>query len=193
VTSFDFYFLGILLAFTVGGFLSGFISKLFGLLGLIASIWAGLRFGIIAEPLFAGLIKDSMVRSLLASTFASLIVYALVLVFGGVLAKAVRSSVIAPVDRMFGLLIGAAQAVVVIGLGVLVGQQFKLDQKDWWRKAVFRHSADEAAQLLDRTVDFKTLADRWIDADLRRKIDDSRGETEGLLGEMGRSPKPLTE
>jgi uncharacterized membrane protein required for colicin V production len=185
LTSFDFYFLGILLAFTLGGFLSGFIHKLFGLIGLIASIWAGMRLG--------DFMKDSMLRSLVASTFASLVVYVFFLVLGNLLAKAVRSSAIAPVDRMLGLLLGAAQAVVVIGIVVLVGQQFKLDQRDWWRKAVFKHSGDQAAQLLDRVVDFKSLSGKWLDPDLREKMEEGRGEAEGLLGEIGRTPIPGTE
>jgi uncharacterized membrane protein required for colicin V production len=193
LTSFDFYFLGILLAFTVGGFLSGFIHKLFGLIGLIASIWAGMRLGDFAEPLFVGFMKDSMLRSLAASTFASMVVYAFFLVLGNLLARAVRSSAIAPVDRMLGLLLGAAQAVVVIGIVVLVGQQFKLDQRDWWRKAVFKHSGDQAAQLLDRVVDFKSLSGKWLDPELREKMEEGRGEAEGLLGEMSRKSIPGTE
>jgi uncharacterized membrane protein required for colicin V production len=193
VTAFDFYFLAVLLAFTIGGFMSGFISKLFGLIGLIASIWAGMRLGSVFEPLFIGFLNNSMLRALLASTVASLVVYAFFLVLGNLLAKAVRSSAIAPVDRMLGLLLGAAQAVVVIGIVVLVGQQFKLDQRDWWRKAVFKHSGDQAAQLLDRVVDFKSLSGKWLDPDLREKMEEGRGEAEGLLGEIGRTPIPGTE
>ena len=193
MTAFDFYFLGILLAFTLGGFLSGFLSKLFGLIGLIASIWAGLRLGSIAEPLFIGFLKDSMLRALVASTFASLVVYLVFIVLGAVISKAVKGSAIAPVDRMMGLLLGAAQAVVVIGISVLIGQQLNLDEKDWWRNALFKHSGDQAAQTLDRVVDFKSLSDRLLDRDLLRKMEEGRGEAEGLLGEMGRSPTPGTE
>lgn len=186
MTAFDFYFLGILLALTIGGFMSGFISKLFGLIGLIASIWAGMRLGSVFEPLFIGLLNDSMLRALLASTVASLVVYAFFLVLGNRIAKAIQSSAIAPIDRMLGLFLGAAQAVVVIGLVALVGQHFKIDQKDWWRNAMFKGSAEQAAQLLDRVVDFKSLAARWLDADMIKKMDDARGEAEGVLGEMGR-------
>ena len=105
---------------------------------------------------------------------------------GNLIAKAIKSSAIAPIDRMLGLLLGAAQGVVVIGIVVLVGQQFKLDQKDWWRNALFKQSGEQAAQLLDRVVDFKSLAGRWLDAETIKKMDAGRGEAEGLLGEMGR-------
>jgi uncharacterized membrane protein required for colicin V production len=193
VTAFDFYFLAVLLAFTIGGFMSGFISKLFGLIGLIASIWAGMRLGSVFEPLFIGLLNNSMLRALLASTVASLVVYAFFLVLGSRIAKAIQSSAIAPVDRMLGLFLGAAQAVVVIGIVVLVGQQLKVDQKDWWRNALFKNSGEQAAQLFDRVVDFKSLAARWLDADMIKKMDDARGEAEGLLGEMGRPSTPNAE
>lgn len=193
MTAFDFYFLGVLLAFTIGGFTSGFISKLFGLIGLIASIWAGMRLGSVVEPFFAGVLKDAMLRSLLASTVASVVVYAFFLVLGHLLAKAIKSSAIAPVDRMLGLFLGAAQAVVVIGIVVLVGQQFKIDEKDWWRNAVFKHSGEQAAHLLDRVVDFKSLAGRWLDAETVKKMDAGRGEAEGLLGDMDRSSTPKAE
>ena len=193
MTAFDFYFLGILLAFTIGGFTSGFISKLFGLIGLIASIWAGMRLGSVVEPFFVGFLNNPMLRALLASIFASVVVYAFTLVLGNLLTKAIKSSAIAPIDRMLGLFLGAAQAVVVIGIVVLVGQQFKLDQKDWWRKAVFKHSGDQAAQLLDRVVDFKSLSGKWLDPDLREKMEEGRGEAEGLLGEMSRKSIPGTE
>jgi uncharacterized membrane protein required for colicin V production len=154
VTAFDFYFLAVLLAFTIGGFTSGFISKLFGLIGLIASIWAGMRLGSVFEPLFLGFFNNSMLRSLLASTFASLVVYAFFLV---------------------------------------VGQQFKVDQKDWWRNALFKQSGDQAAQLLDRVVDFKALSSRWLDAEMIKKMDAGRGEAEGLLGDMARPSIPNAE
>jgi uncharacterized membrane protein required for colicin V production len=193
VTAFDFYFLAVLLAFTIGGFMSGFISKLFGLIGLIASIWAGMRLGSVFEPLFIGLLNNSMLRALLASTVASLVVYAFFLVLGNRIAKAIQSSAIAPIDRMLGLFLGAAQAVVVIGIVVLVGQQFQIDQKDWWRNALFKQSGEQAAQLLDRVVDFKSLAARWLDAETIKKMDAGRGEAEGLLGEMARPSTPNAE
>ena len=193
MTAFDFYFLAVLLAFTIGGFMSGFISKLFGLIGLIASIWAGMRLGSVFEPLFIGLLNNSMLRALLASTVASLVVYAFFLVLGSRIAKAIQSSAIAPIDRMLGLFLGAAQAVVVIGIVVLVGQQFKVDQKDWWRNALFKQSGEQAAQLLDRVVDFKSLAARWLDAETIKKMDAGRGEAEGLLGEMARPSTPNAE
>ena len=193
MTAFDFYFLAVLLAFTIGGFMSGFISKLFGLIGLIASIWAGMRLGSVFEPLFIGFLNNSMLRALLASTVASLVVYAFFLVLGNRIAKAIQSSAIAPIDRMLGLFLGAAQAVVVIGIVVLVGQQFKIDQKDWWRNALFKHSAEQAAQLLDRVVDFKALAARWLDAETIKKMDAGRGEAEGLLGDMARPSLPKAE
>jgi uncharacterized membrane protein required for colicin V production len=193
VTAFDFYFLAVLLAFTIGGFMSGFISKLFGLIGLIASIWAGMRLGSVFEPLFIGFLNNSMLRALLASTVASLVVYAFFLVLGNRIAKAIQSSAIAPIDRMLGLFLGAAQAVVVIGIVVLVGQQFKVDQKDWWRNALFKHSGEQAAQLLDSVVDFKSLAARWLDAETIKKMDAGRGEAEGLLGDMARPSLPKAE
>jgi uncharacterized membrane protein required for colicin V production len=130
---------------------------------------------------------------LLASIFASVVVYAFTLVLGNLLTKAIKSSAIAPIDRMLGLFLGAAQAVVVIGIVVLVGQQFKIDEKDWWRNAVFKHSGEQAAQLLDRVVDFKSLAGRWLDAEMIKKMDDGRGEAEGLLGEMARPSTPKAE
>ena len=193
MTAFDFYFLGILLAFTIGGFTSGFISKLFGLIGLIASIWAGMRLGSVVEPFFVGFLNNPMLRALLASIFASVVVYAFTLVLGNLLTKAIKSSAIAPIDRMLGLFLGAAQAVVVIGIVVLVGQQFKIDEKDWWRNAVFKHSGEQAAQLLDRVVDFKSLAGRWLDAETVKKMDAGRGEAEGLLGDMARPSIPNAE
>jgi uncharacterized membrane protein required for colicin V production len=193
VTTFDLYFLGILLAFTLGGYLSGFIHKLFGLVGLIAAIWAGMRLGGPIEQFFADWLEDGMIRSLVASAFAGVVVYALFIVLGDMLAKAVKASVIAPVDRMLGLLLGAAQAFVVIGAVVLVGQQLKLDQREWWRKALFKQSGEQAAHLLDRVVDFKSLSDRWLDVEMRQWIGEVRGEAGGTLGEMTQLPRSGTE
>ncbi len=193
MTTFDLYFLGILLAFTLGGYLSGFIHKLFGLVGLIAAIWAGMRLGGPIEQFFADWLEDGMIRSLVASAFAGVVVYALFIVLGDMLAKAVKASVIAPVDRMLGLLLGAAQAFVVIGAVVLVGQQLKLDQREWWRKALFKQSGEQAAHLLDRVVDFKSLSDRWLDVEMRQWIGEVRGEAGGTLGEMTQLPRSGTE
>jgi uncharacterized membrane protein required for colicin V production len=94
---------------------------------------------------------------------------------------------------MLGLLLGAAQAFVVIGAVVLVGQQLKLDQREWWRKALFKQSGEQAAHLLDRVVDFKSLSDRWLDVEMRQWIGEVRGEAGGTLGEMTQLPRSGTE
>ena len=194
MTSFDFFFIGILLAFAVGGLLKGFVSKLFGLVGLIASCWAGLRLGAIVEPFLAGLlVTDRLVRALLGSLVASVVVWIVFLVIGGVISRAVKGSAIAPVDRMLGMLLGAAQAVVVIGALVLVGQQFKLDQQDWWRKALFRGSGEQAAQMLDRVVDFKSLASGWVDPALQNQLDAARDDASKIMQDLNRPADTGTE
>lgn len=157
MTPFDYAFLAILATFTITGLMRGFVRELFGLVGWLAALWAGARFGSLAEPLLAGQVENPRTRGLLACIIVGVAVFAVCSIIGLVLHRAMKDSVLAPINRMLGLLLGGARAVVIIGFTTFVGMQLGFDKQPWWEGARFKSSAADAALMLDKVVDFKAL------------------------------------
>jgi len=74
--------------------------------------------------------------------------------------------VFGPLNRMLGLLFGAARGAIVIAVAVLIGLQFGLQDETWWQAAKLQPSATVAADLLDSLVDFDALMRSQIFVDL---------------------------
>lgn len=157
MTPFDYALLAILAIFTINGLMRGFVRELFGLLGWLAALWAGARFGSLAEPLLAGQVENPRTRGLLACVVVGICVFGVCTIIGLILHRAMKDSMLAPINRVLGLLLGGARAVVIIGFTVFVGMQLGLDKQPWWAGARFKSNAADAALMLDKVVDFKKL------------------------------------
>jgi membrane protein required for colicin V production len=83
--------------------------------------------------------------------------YVIVSVIGALLSKSIKSSIFAPINRMLGLLFGAARGCIVVGVAVLLGSQFGLQDAAWWKSARLRPVALTAAEIIDSVIDFVPL------------------------------------
>jgi uncharacterized membrane protein required for colicin V production len=73
------------------------------------------------------------------------------------LSRSISASIFAPINRMLGLLFGAARGAIVIGLVTLLALQFGLEDSPVWQASKLRPTATTSAELLDSLVDFEAL------------------------------------
>ena len=114
------------------GFMRGFVKESISIATLVIAIWAALYFG----P-SAGKITQSWLSSQeLQTWFGRLIIFSVVLAFGGLLgwgiSKLVRSSVLSGVDRLMGSLFGILRGILLVALFVIGGQFSGFDNDEWW-------------------------------------------------------------
>lgn len=157
MTAFDYAFIAILLFFAVGGLARGLVREVFGLIAGFAAIWAAVRLGEAFEPFVYSLTDQPQLRWFVASVIVGFIAYIAVVLIGRLMSGAVSTVLLGPINRMLGLLFGAARALVIIGALTFVGLQFGMDKQDWWKKSHFGSVALQAATLLDGVVDFQSL------------------------------------
>lgn len=86
-----------------------------------------------------------------------IVTFVLVSVIGALLGKSINASIFAPINRMLGLLFGAARGAIVIALLTLLGLQFGLAEAEVWQASKLRDAATTSADLLDSLVDFDAL------------------------------------
>ena len=157
MTAFDYAFIAILLSFAVGGLLRGLVREVFGIMAWFAAVWAAVRLGEAFEPFVHSFTDQPQLRWLVASLIVGFIAYIAVVLIGRLVSGAVSAVLLGPIDRMLGLLFGAACALVVIGALTFVGLQFGMAKQDWWKKSHLAPVALQAATLLDRVVGFDYL------------------------------------
>ena len=157
MTAFDYAFIAVLLSFAVGGLLRGLVREVFGIMAWFAAVWAAVRLGEAFEPFVHSFTDQPQLRWLVASLIVGFIAYIAVVLIGRLVSGAVSAVLLGPIDRMLGLLFGAARALVVIGALTFVGLQFGMAKQDWWKKSHLAPVALQAATLLDRVVGFDSL------------------------------------
>ena len=157
MTAFDYAFIAILLSFAVGGLLRGLVREVFGIMAWFAAVWAAVRLGEAFEPFVHSFTDQPQLRWLVASLIVGFIAYIAVVLIGRLVSGAVSAVLLGPIDRMLGLLFGAACALVVIGALTFVGLQFGMAKQEWWKKSHLAPVALQASMLLDRVVGFDSL------------------------------------
>ena len=156
MTVLDYLIIAICLAFAIWGVLRGLVAEIFSLLAWVAALFFGARYGELAAPLVEWL-ESPKHRAIAACLLVGIGAYIIVSVIGALLSKTIKSSILAPINRMLGLLFGAARGCIVVGVAVLLGLQFGLQDAEWWKSARLRPVALTAADIIDSAIDFAPL------------------------------------
>lgn len=141
-TIWDWFIFLCLLISTGFGFWRGFIRTGFGLgawilafllCGPLAAFIAPLVSGVFTAPLFVFQI------------IAFLIVYLLVQIGGQLTARGFRAIGLGGLDRFFGMLLGAARAIVIITVAAMLAHRFGFHTEPAWQMAHSRVMLDALA------------------------------------------------
>jgi membrane protein required for colicin V production len=145
------------LVFSVLGLVRGLVAEVFGLLAWVLAIYIGAHYGDLAAPLLGSWIAEPRLQRLAGCLLVGVAAFTIVAVLGALLNRSLSASVFAPVNRMLGLLFGAARGAIVIGLLTLLALQFGLEESPVWQASKLRTAATTSAQLLDGLIDFDAL------------------------------------
>lgn len=157
MTWLDIVFTVVFLVFAVLGFIRGLISEVFSLLAWVAALYLGAHYGELAKPLLEGWMSAEKYHGLIGCLLVGIVVYAIVAVSGVLLSRSISASIFAPVNRMLGMLFGAARGAIVVALCTLIALQFGLADSAVWKASKLRTAATTSAELLDSLVDFDAL------------------------------------
>lgn len=124
----DIIILILILLAAVNGLRRGFIEEIAGLAALILGIWAAIKFsgfagGIIAEHIEV----DEKYLSIIAFIVTFLLVLVLVIVVGKVVEKMINIVSLGFLNRLAGLVFGAAKGAVFLSVFLLIFNYFNKD------------------------------------------------------------------
>ena len=185
MTPFDFAFVAVLLGFGIAGLIRGSVSEVLGLFAWVAAIWASVRLADAFEPFVHPLTDQPVARWLLASAAVGMIAYIVVAIAAHFISRAVKASFVGPIDRMLGLLVGGAKALVIIGAATFVGLQFGIAKQEWWKQSHLAPVALHASMLLDRVVDFGSLMKGDRKLEMPRAVEEAEERARQLLQDIG--------
>ncbi len=186
MTAFDYAFIAILLFFAVGGLSRGLVREVFGIMASFAAVWAAVRLGEAFEPFVHSFTEQPQLRWLVASLIVGFIAYIAVVLIGRLVSGAVSAVLLGPINRMLGLLFGAAKALIIIGALTFVGLQFGMAKQDWWKKSHLAPVALQAATLLDGVVDFRSLIKDGRPFEMPDAVTKTEEQARELLQQMQR-------
>lgn len=147
----------VFLVFAVLGLMRGLIAEVFSLLSWIVAIYVGSHYGELIRPYVDSFVSNVKYQGLVACVLVGILTYILVALIGILLSKKVNATIFAPINRMLGMLFGAARGAVVVGVLTLIALQFGLQDAEVWKASKLRTAATTSAELLDTLVDFEAL------------------------------------
>jgi membrane protein required for colicin V production len=147
----------VFLVFAVLGLMRGLIAEVFSLLSWVFALYVGSHYGEFARPYVESWVTSVKYQGLVACLLVGIITYIVVALIGILLSKKISTTIFAPINRMLGLLFGAARGAVVVGVMTLIALQFGLEDDDVWKASKLRGAATTSADLLDSLVDFEAL------------------------------------
>jgi membrane protein required for colicin V production len=56
-------------------------------------------------------------------------------IIGAIVNHYVRLSMFSGMDRLLGFVLGLVRGVVIVGVGIILAQQVRLDGEAWWKKS----------------------------------------------------------
>jgi membrane protein required for colicin V production len=119
----------------VMGLIRGFVKESISIATLVIAIWAALYFGPAVGETSQGWLSSQELQD----WFGRILVFALILLIGGVLgwgiSKLVRLSVLGGIDRVLGALFGVLRGIILVALMVVGGQFSGFDDDDWWQQS----------------------------------------------------------
>lgn len=157
MTWMDIVIIAVFLVFSLLGLMRGLIAEVFSLLAWVIALYVGSHYGELAKPLVESWVSEPRFQGLIACLLVGVAAFIVVALLGAFMSRSISASIFAPVNRMLGLLFGAARGAIVIGLLTLLALQFGIEDSSVWQASKLRPTATTSAELLDSLVDFEAL------------------------------------
>ena len=147
----------VFLVFALIGLMRGLIAEVFSLLSWVVALYVGSHYGELARPYVESFVTNVKYQGLVACGLVGIVTFIVVALIGVLLSKKINATIFAPINRMLGMLFGAARGAVVVGFLTLIALQFGVEDSEVWKASKLRTAATTSAELLDSLVDFEAL------------------------------------
>jgi len=147
----------VFLVFAVLGLMRGLIAEVFSLLTWVVALFIGSHYGGLARPYVDSFVTNTKYQGLVSCVLVGVATFIIVELIGLILGRKINATIFAPINRMLGMLFGAARGAIVVGFFTLLALQFGVEDEAVWKASKLRTAATTSAELLDSLVDFEAL------------------------------------
>jgi membrane protein required for colicin V production len=131
----DYILLAVILGSAVVGAFRGFLREVISVISWVLAIWLAWMLAPALAPKLGGALRDPVYGLWAARGLIFLLVVIAGYCVGAVVNHLVRLSMFSGLDRLLGFLLGVARGLVVIAVGIILGQAAQLDGEAWWQKS----------------------------------------------------------
>lgn len=131
----DYIVLAIILSSAVFGAFRGFLREVVSVVAWVLAVWLAWKLAPALAPRFGGVLTDPVYGLWAARFLIFLLVVIAGYVVGALVNYFVRLSIFSGLDRLLGFLLGLARGLVVVGIGIMLGQALRLDGEAWWKQS----------------------------------------------------------
>jgi membrane protein required for colicin V production len=124
----------ILCSATIGAF-RGFLREVFSVISWVLAIWLAWKMAPALAPRLGGALQEPIYGLWAARVLIFLPVIIAGYFVGAVVNHFVRLSMFSGLDRFLGFLLGLVRGLVVVGIGIMLGQAMRLDGEAWWKES----------------------------------------------------------
>jgi membrane protein required for colicin V production len=112
--------LGLLLAFTIYGFIKGFVHEVFVILGLSLGVWFGIKKPYLLKSITSPIILPEPWNHVVSFIIIFVVVFAITMLLSFILKQIIKAIELEWADRVIGGIYGFLQGVVIIWVFLLV-------------------------------------------------------------------------
>lgn len=135
MTGFDLAVIGVIALSTLLAFARGFVRVVVSLAAWIVAFVAAIRFSTPVAELLPDFGAGSVGRHVAAMALIAIAILVLGAILGWALSRLIRAVGLGFLDRILGALLGVAQGMLIVVLGVLIAGLTDLPRRDWWQNS----------------------------------------------------------
>jgi membrane protein required for colicin V production len=158
----DYIILAIVLVSAATGLIQGFLREVCSLVTWVLALWLAWKLGPVLEPHLGGALRQAPYGLWAGRAIVFIVVLVIGSIIGAILNHYVRLSIFSGMDRLLGFVLGLVRGVVIVGVGIILAQQVRLDGEAWWKKSRLLPYMQPVANVL-RAVAGEHLPRRPVD------------------------------
>jgi membrane protein required for colicin V production len=131
----DYIILAIIVVSAATGLIQGFLREVCSLVTWVLAVWLAWKLGPALEPHLGGALRQAPYGLWAGRAIVFIVVLVIGGIIGAIINHYVRLSIFSGLDRLLGCMLGLVRGVVIVGVGIILAQQVRLDGEAWWKKS----------------------------------------------------------
>jgi len=162
--SVDTFFIFVIIASILIGFLRGFVKEVISISALLLAVWVATNYGSYLGSYFAPWINDPGGQLWAGFVFGFIGVVIVGMIIAKLLSKIFRLSLSAKIDRILGAVFGFFRGAILLAIIVMGGQLTSFQEKTWWNESLYipyaKLLSDKMIEYTPRSIEFMNNSQR---------------------------------